>query len=164
MEYFTEQALSHREAVEKIRTKYGVNAIILNKKSVRIGGFLGMFAKEGIEMSGYVPQNQPRSAVFDLEEEKKKILDNVNKDGTLQLVLKEIKEIKESLGDGETAAVSTAEEHPSIEKVQSIMMDNDFTHNYIQKTINTLKSSMTIEEMILISCRTVWSSLSLQIF
>jgi len=146
MEYFTEQALSHREVVEKIRAKYGVNAIILNKRSVRIGGFLGMFAKEGIEMSGYVPQNQPRGASFDLDEEKKKILDNVKKDSTLQLVLKEIKEIKESLGDGETGAAA-AEQHQSIEKIRSILTDNDFTPEYIQRTVTTLKSSMTIEEM-----------------
>ena len=48
MQYFTEQALTHREVMDKIKVKYGDEARILNKKSVTIGGFLGIFAKEGM--------------------------------------------------------------------------------------------------------------------
>ena len=86
MQYFTEQASSHREAVETVRNKYGEQAQILSHRTVRSGGILGLFAREVVEVSGYL---KPRSATSasassamassrprdpDLEEEKRRIL------------------------------------------------------------------------------------------
>jgi flagellar biosynthesis protein FlhF len=104
-----------------------------------------MFAKEGIEMSGYVPQSNLKSGSFDLDGEKRKILDSVKKDSTLQLVLKEIKELKEAMSNGDSD--SSEEEHPSIDKIKDILRGNDFTEEYIIKTVNALKRNLTVEEM-----------------
>jgi flagellar biosynthesis protein FlhF len=57
MVQFTEQALTMNECLDKIRAKYGEYFYILNQKSVRMGGFLGLFTREGIELSGYVPNS-----------------------------------------------------------------------------------------------------------
>ena len=54
MQYFTEQAASHREALEMVRSKYGETAQVLSHKTVRLGGFLGFFAREGVEVTGYI--------------------------------------------------------------------------------------------------------------
>ena len=54
MQYFTEQARSHAEVNEKIQQKYGENARILTRRSIRIGGFLGLFSREGVEVTGYL--------------------------------------------------------------------------------------------------------------
>ena len=54
MQYFTIQARSNREAIEKMKPTYGEDARILTHRSVRIGGFLGMFAREGVEVTGYL--------------------------------------------------------------------------------------------------------------
>ncbi|MDR2150892.1 MAG: flagellar biosynthesis protein FlhF [Spirochaetaceae bacterium] len=53
MEYFIEQALSYTECLNKIRMKYGDKVTILSHKTVRIGGFLGLFTKEGVELTGF---------------------------------------------------------------------------------------------------------------
>jgi flagellar biosynthesis protein FlhF len=59
MQYFTEQAGSHREALELIRAKYGDQAQVLSHKTVRQGGFLGLFAREGVEVTGYIRPERP---------------------------------------------------------------------------------------------------------
>jgi flagellar biosynthesis protein FlhF len=55
MEQFTEQARDWDECLDKIRAKYGDDYRILRRKAVRLGGFFGLFTREGIEVSGYVP-------------------------------------------------------------------------------------------------------------
>ncbi|MDR2746604.1 MAG: flagellar biosynthesis protein FlhF [Treponema sp.] len=55
MEQFTEQAYDWDECLDKIRAKYGDDYRILRQKTIRMGGFLGLFTREGIEVSGYVP-------------------------------------------------------------------------------------------------------------
>ncbi|MDR3167598.1 MAG: hypothetical protein LBT93_06610, partial [Treponema sp.] len=61
MEYFTEQALTYSECLENIRNKYGGRATILMHKNIRMGGFLGFFAKDGVEVTGFVPNNAGKS-------------------------------------------------------------------------------------------------------
>ncbi|HUX38986.1 MAG TPA: flagellar biosynthesis protein FlhF [Rectinemataceae bacterium] len=80
MQYFTEQASSHREAIETVRSKYGEQAQILSHRTVRSGGILGLFAREVVEVSGYL-KPRPTAAALptrprdpDLEEEKRRIL------------------------------------------------------------------------------------------
>jgi flagellar biosynthesis protein FlhF len=55
MEQFIEQAYDWDECLDKIRAKYGEDYRILRRKTIRMGGFLGLFTREGIEVSGYVP-------------------------------------------------------------------------------------------------------------
>ena len=62
MQYFNEQAASHREAIEMVRSKYGESAQILSHKTVRLGGFLGLFAREGVEVTGYIRPEKPQEA------------------------------------------------------------------------------------------------------
>jgi flagellar biosynthesis protein FlhF len=61
MVQFTEQALTMNECLDKIRAKYGEYFYILNQKPVRVGGFLGFFTREGIELSGYIPNSYGKS-------------------------------------------------------------------------------------------------------
>jgi flagellar biosynthesis protein FlhF len=60
MEQFTEQAYDWDECLDKIRAKYGDNYRILRRKIIRMGGFLGLFTREGIEISGYIPSRYGR--------------------------------------------------------------------------------------------------------
>ena len=52
MNYFSEQGLTYKEAIEKVRLKYGENIRILSHKTVMMGGFLGLFQKEGVQIDG----------------------------------------------------------------------------------------------------------------
>jgi flagellar biosynthesis protein FlhF len=62
MDHFTEQALTHDECLSKIRKIHGDRAIVLTQRTVRVGGFLGFFAHDEIEMSGYVPNTYMKNA------------------------------------------------------------------------------------------------------
>jgi flagellar biosynthesis protein FlhF len=57
MKYFVEQALTYPECLENIRTKYGERATVLMHKNIRMGGFLGLFARDGVEVTGFIPGN-----------------------------------------------------------------------------------------------------------
>jgi hypothetical protein len=53
-----------------------------------LGGILGLFTKEGVEITGYIPKETEKKMPMDLEEEKKKILAQVKGDTTLPGSLK----------------------------------------------------------------------------
>ncbi len=44
------------EAVQMIRSELGSDAVILNTKEIRIGGFLGMFRKKRVEVIAAVDE------------------------------------------------------------------------------------------------------------
>uniref|UniRef100_A0A7C3IIA2 Flagellar biosynthesis protein FlhF n=1 Tax=Gracilinema caldarium TaxID=215591 RepID=A0A7C3IIA2_9SPIR len=158
MEYFTEQAPTHAECIRKIKEKYGDNAKILMRKSVRIGGFLGLFARDGVEMTGIVSNETPLRYTadplknvrkpLDLEEEKRKILAvaNTKTDPTIQTVLQEVRSLKEKL---ETAQVQskTTDEHPNLIKIGELLYLNDFSHNYTQSIQNRIKRDFSLEAL-----------------
>jgi flagellar biosynthesis protein FlhF len=64
-EYFTEVASSYREAEDLVTQKYGERATILQRRQKQVGGFLGLFRKDAVEVSGYVtlePVRRPAAA------------------------------------------------------------------------------------------------------
>jgi flagellar biosynthesis protein FlhF len=156
MEYFVEQATSHREAEAKVRAKYGDRARIMHHKTVRMGGFLGLFSKEGVEVTGYFShetqrQEAPRMRQTNLEEEKQKILGTVKSDKTLEQVLKEIQSLKESLGNREdeerAPAPAEKQEHESIQKIEDVLAQNDFTPSYIRGITARLRRELSVDEL-----------------
>jgi flagellar biosynthesis protein FlhF len=149
MQYFTEQAYSHREALEKIRQKYGDQAKILTHRTIRIGGFLGLFAREGVEISGYVVNDMPRKKIVDMEEEKKKILSSVQtapkiQEAALKEVLKEVQAIREKL---EAPPEKKLESHPTILRIEELLRENDFTETYIHKISDRLKREFSLDQL-----------------
>ena len=144
MEYFTETSATYREAMDKINLKYGSRAKILTRRSVRLGGFLGMFSKEGIEMSGYLSDDQPVRKKLNLEDEKKKIIETVNNDKTIQKVLDEVQSLKDHF-DSNISGVE--KKHNSIEIIETILSENEFTSTFIQNISERLKRSLTMEEL-----------------
>jgi flagellar biosynthesis protein FlhF len=146
MQYFTEQALTHREALEKIRAKYGDKAKILNHKSIRIGGFLGLFAKEGIEVSGYLSEKTVKRQDQNMEEEKQKILSSVKGDQTIQEVLKEVKALRERV-EKDSEAPKTTTQHANITKIENLLGQNEFTYAYIKEIIEKIKREFSLEEL-----------------
>jgi flagellar biosynthesis protein FlhF len=157
MEYFTEQAPTHAECIRKIKEKYGENAKILMRKSVRIGGFLGLFTRDGVEMTGIVSNEPLRYAAdplknvrkpLDLEEEKRKILAvaNPKTDPTLQTVLQEVRSLKEKLESTQIQS-KVADEHPNLLKIGELLYANDFSHNYTLSIQNRIKRDFSLEAL-----------------
>ncbi|MAG13897.1 MAG: flagellar biosynthesis protein FlhF [Spirochaetales bacterium] len=144
MQYFTETALTHGEVLEKIRLKHGDKAKILTHRTVRIGGFLGLFARDGVEITGYIAQESRRNRVQDIEQEKQKILNSVKKDQTLQQVLKEVQCIKQTL---DNAPAEESERHQTLATIEDQLSKNDFTIGYIRRIILRIKRHFSLEEL-----------------
>ncbi len=144
MQYFTEQAYTHREVREKIRMLYGEKAKILTQRSVRIGGFMGLFTKEGIEMTGYISNDSRVSKPVNYNEEKKKILAGVKNEQTLDKVLTEIQSIKDSIDSNKNAG---SERHQSIIKVEDVLLRNDFSSGFTQEILERMKSELSMEDL-----------------
>ena len=138
MQYFTIQARSNREAIQKMKLTYGDDARILTHRSIRMGGFLGMFAREGVEVTGYLSDDGTRKRKAEVEEEKKRILESVKRDQkeqSLQVLLKEIQGLRESL-DAHAMASAAAEPpkadlHPSLARIEDLLGANDFSEEFI---------------------------------
>mgnify|MGYP005634087171 CR=1 FL=1 len=144
MQYFTETAYTHGEALDGIKRKYGESAKVLTHRSVRMGGFLGLFSREGVELTGYISQETRKNRMPDLEEEKKKILSSVKNDQTLQQVLKEVQDIKQKI---DVEGRVEAEQHPSIDRIENLMIKNDFSILYIRDMIARVKREFSLESL-----------------
>ena len=146
MELFTEQAYNRKEALQKIYEKYGERAKVLNQRTVRLGGFMGFFAKEGVEVTGYLSQNPSIKKVPDMEEEKQKILSSLRGDKTMEQLLKEVQYIKQRIEEGGSGG-KERHEHDNIKKIEDILSQNEFTFSFIQSIKDRLKKELSYEEL-----------------
>jgi len=150
MEYFNEQAPSYTEAVAKVREKYGENAQILTHRSVRLGGFLGIMSRDGVEVNGYVSKEIPRRKPSSLDEEKRKFLEmnKVENTAVMAQILNEVKALKSQINEQSLAIQSPVrQDHDNIVKVQELLELNEFSPKFIRRIITSLKTEFTIEDL-----------------
>jgi flagellar biosynthesis protein FlhF len=154
MQYFIEQASSHREALDAIHAKYGDSAQVLSHKTVRVGGFLGLFAREGVEVTGYIRPERAQDAKTppkqDFEEEKRKILAQAKADQALQQVLAEIKGIKDRLdesGYAQTRTATEVEDHDTIRRIDALLALNDFSEAFRREAVARLRRDFSLEAL-----------------
>lgn len=146
MQYFTVRAQSDREAIEKMKAAWGEDARILTHRTVRLGGLRGLFGREGVEVTGYLSEDAARRRrPPDAEEEKKKILENVRREQTLQVLLKEIQGLRESLQErGPPPAVP---DHPTIERIGGLLAANEFTAEFSAAILERIRSTFPLGEL-----------------
>ena len=149
MQYFTIQARTNREAIEKMKLTYGEDARFLTHRTVRMGGFLGMFASEGVEVTGYLSDDGSKRRKAEVEEEKKRILETVRKEQSLQVLLKEIQGLRESLDAHMTASTiaepAHGELHPSLAKLEDVLTANDFSEEFIAAIRERAQKEFSLE-------------------
>ena len=158
MQYFTEKGPSHREVVKQIKEKYGDRAQIMTHRNIRIGGFLGLFSREGVEVSGIISNERQNRIKKDLENEKNRIItaaaaaqsredkpsvstiaSPVKEEelpADMQKVLSELKEIKDKMGNVQAGDEGV---HPSLEKAEELLGLNDFSFGFIKNIMKRLK-------------------------
>ncbi len=144
MNYFSEQGLTYSEAIEKVKAKYGENIRILSHKSIMLGGFLGLFKKEGVQIDGYISQDPFQKKNPKLEEEKEKIIQAAKGNNTLNEVLKAVNEIKIKLDE---SPAQNEQQHESITKVEKILQKNDFSFSYITYIIEKIKKNISLDDL-----------------
>jgi len=153
MQYFFEQGSTYDEVYKRLQMQYSGRARVLNKKTfTQRGGFLGLFPREMVEVSGYVSSEPapsqapaPTARISDFEDEKKKILANVKTEQTLQQLLTEVQAVKEKL-DGKQAP-SRENEHPNIAKIRDLLEQNDFTREFSDTLFDRINKEFSLEEL-----------------
>jgi flagellar biosynthesis protein FlhF len=198
VECFVEQGYSYNDCLSKIIAKYGDRIQIVTRRDVRLGGFLGLFARDGVEIEFYIPPHFSRTIAgyaggrpagsfplaspalnaavpgeagisgrpglqsepgarepgskepgskepLDFEEAKRKVLAAAGKDSTQMMILNEVRNIKEKLEAGETAAKK--EDHPSLTRIAEIMALNDFSPAYITTMLERGRKELTLEAL-----------------
>ncbi|MFW5843167.1 MAG: flagellar biosynthesis protein FlhF [Spirochaetota bacterium] len=158
MQYFVEQAPNHTEAQRRIREKYGEKARIMHHRSVRIGGFLGLFRREGVEVTGYFAAEQPKRELaprhLNIEEEKQKLLNATKRepqtDKQLDTVLAELRELKSALAErnaGISGASRNGQDHPTLEWLRKVLKKNEIEEEYRESLIEKARKSFSLEEL-----------------
>ena len=182
MDILTEQAATYDECIAKISEKYGPNVQILRQKKIRMGGFLGFFEKDGVELNfilsrntgNYIPSSG-RSRNFD--EEKKKILrqavqsspdiasrlaprlNELEKTGRhpdtihpvendrFDSILAAVKNLETKIDRKTETDIQHIEEHESLQKIEKLFEQNDFSAGYIRNMIKRAKNEFTLDEL-----------------
>jgi flagellar biosynthesis protein FlhF len=204
MVQFTEQALTINECLDKIRSKYGDCFYILSQKPVRVGGFLGFFTREGIEISGYIPNSygksvagnisfqssfpgggvsagsfgtryggpggsvtgmsgggavsrqNPEPAVsknepINFEERKRDVIAAAGKDLAIEKVLVKLssleEKIEEKFSDVSPAPLPVREEHANLERLEEILVLNDFSRTYQEKLLERVRKECPLDTL-----------------
>ena len=177
MQYFSEQGDSHREVVQRIRDKYGDRAKIMTHRNVRVGGFLGLFTRDGVEISGYISNEEPLRRRKELTDEKNRIIAAAAAAAPARVAVSSpvsaekvsVPETKASPvkaggnGDGtltqvlselrelkEKVAVSEpveTEEHESLRLMEDLLEKNDFSFKYIRDILKRIKRELSLEEL-----------------
>lgn len=145
MQYLVEQGSTHREVLEKVRARYGEAAKILSQRTVRRGGFLGIFAREGVELTFYLKDDGIREEErkkSEMEEEKRLLLERVKHDRAIQEVLSEVRSLKETLS--ETARGGQEPEHPTLAALDALLADNDFSAAYREALLSRARSEFSL--------------------
>lgn len=150
MQYLVEQGSSHREVLEKVRARYGESAQVLSHRTVRSGGFMGFFAREGVEITFYLKDDAVREGEkkkADIEEEKRKLLDRVSQERAIQEVLTEVRSLKVSIAESAARPAPVDGEHPTLASLDAILADNDFSQWYRTELLARARAEFSLDAL-----------------
>jgi flagellar biosynthesis protein FlhF len=148
-QYFTIEAPTPREALERMRRQYGEEARILTHKSVRRGGMFGLFTREAVEITGYVAQVSTTRRQDSTDEARRKILAEARREQSLQLILKEIQSLRENLvAENARPQVPPEQAKPGgLAKIEAIMQGNDFAAPFVEDILNRIRREFSLEDL-----------------
>lgn len=165
-------AKSMQEAKEKLFRKYQNDYEIINKKQVLKSRWCGLFNEEGVEVTYIVKhrENLSPSYASDVDSfmrNKDSFLRSMamqsldpslnstaapvvppsqSNSAQLSEIKKTLDELKNSINQAKAAPVSGNETHPSIEMIQNLLADNDFSISYCRHITDKLKS-LSLEQL-----------------
>jgi flagellar biosynthesis protein FlhF len=150
MQYLVEQGSTHREVLEKIRARYGDAAQVLSHRTVRSGGIMGLFAREGVEITYYVKDDSLRESEkkrVDVEDEKKRLLERISQERALQEVLSEVRELKEIVSENGSKGSQAESLHPTLAELDGLLEQNDFSAAYRGELLAKARSEFSLDEL-----------------
>ena len=167
---YIERGEDLRDCQQKITQKYQQPFNIVKQKEIRIGGFLGLFTRKGLEVEFYLTpilsrnsglyQNYSSQSAEALDEQKKKVIAAAGRDpahlnaanltaardssrDSSQQILNELREIKEKMA----APASAKEEHPNLVRIGELLKANDFSDAYIAKMTEKARGELPLETL-----------------
>jgi len=148
-QYFTIEAATPREALERMRRQYGQEARILTHKAVRRGGMFGLFSREAVEITGYVAQAPAPRRPDSLEEARRKILADARREQSLQLILKEIQSLRDNLAQERVRPQGQEEPAKSegLAKIEAILRGNDFAGAFVEEILGRIRREFSLEDL-----------------
>jgi flagellar biosynthesis protein FlhF len=161
MEIFIEQGGSRRDCELKIAEKYRRPFVICTEKKIRMGGFLGFFSREGVEVefyfspvlnknAAYQPYQTvpaPSQAPLDFEEAKKRVLAaaqlaaQADNGVSQQRIFDELREIKEKID----STGAKKDDHPGLVRAAELLRLNDFSERYISAMLERARKELSLE-------------------
>ncbi|MDR1837147.1 MAG: flagellar biosynthesis protein FlhF [Treponema sp.] len=177
MEMYKQQGTSRKDCELKIVEKYKVPFHVLSEKEIRIGGFMGLFSRPGVEIEFYFthahyrnplthgyntnapiswhvhePENRRQHTAANLEEEKRKVLAAAGKnyDEIAASGREASQQILDSLKEIKEKIESGGrkkEEHPAFVRAAELLKVNDFSENYINGMLERLRKELSLETL-----------------
>lgn len=150
MQYLVEQASTHREALERIRARYGDAAQVLAQRTVRQGGFMGLFARDAVEITYIVRDDglkESEKKRIDVEEEKRRLMERISQERALQEVLHEVRELKGIVSETGARPGLAEQEHPSLTELAELLERNEFSAAYRERILARARAEFSLGEL-----------------
>jgi flagellar biosynthesis protein FlhF len=172
---YIEQGESRMDCELKIAAKYNRPFQILGQKDIRLGGFLGLFSKPGVQVEFYFPPQRQNSHIMhgynmriadlqsgmnaagdqfaerNLEEEKQKVIaaarKNINEISAngRETSQQILDALKELKEKVETSGKK--EDNPTFVRVTELLKTNDFSEKYINGMLERLRKEMSLDQL-----------------
>jgi flagellar biosynthesis protein FlhF len=107
---------------------------------------LGLFAREAVEITGYVGRKQkPPADDRSMQESRQRILADARREQSLQLILKEIESLKANLNkdNGDSRADNPA----GLARIEGILRANEFTPAFIEDILTRIRKEFSLEDL-----------------
>lgn len=159
---------------EMLRERYGKYYVVKSIKDIKQGGFLGIGQKDAVEVAFVVvKESQSQTPLYNspyfqasttgltniskintaqdtFQAEKEKILaDKKLSNPQLQELLSELKELRSDISGLQNSSIMVVndDEHDTINKIRTLLEQNEFTSSYIKKILEKIKKEFTIEQL-----------------
>ncbi len=154
MNVFVERGQSDEEVHRLIRQKYGDQARIMSRREYKEGGFLGMFARRMVEISGYAQQTvfskSKKNDTEAFQANKEELLQTMKKQPQhtpYQEILDEVKTLRDEIKQNSANTQAQTDIHPSIQRIRKILEDNEFTPSVIAEIEAKLMQQFSLDDL-----------------
>jgi len=138
----------------KLYMQYGPNYDIRNYQIKLKGGFLGFGQKEYIEVQYTLKNRSQTEHKEEFNQSKSELLKNagIEKDTLVQAALiknqfDELKAAMEAKLDNIAKATPVGDKHPTIQRIEDLLSENEFTLSFINNISNRIKNEFPLSDL-----------------
>ncbi len=138
----------------QLYSKYGTGYSIIGQRQILKKGFLGFGQKELIEVKYTLNQKDSLSPEEKFQKNRDELLSKtastVTQTMQIATIDKKIEDLQKNFNtkiEQMLAATNAQEKHVSIQKIEDLLQENEFTFSYINEITTRLRSELTIDEL-----------------